>query len=978
MNRKHLTALSLILAAGAYSHRADAVEQPQALPSGLELASGIAPRVQALQLSQVPNRMAGPYRAFRHDFPGSWVASWDQATQVPHRLFGDGIEAPGSVADPTKAAQVAEAVLTRHLALLAPGAQLSDFVLAENVLSRGMRVVSFLQYAGGRRVLGGQLSFRFKNDRLFVIASKALPHVGQSRATVEIDAGLAAKSATQWIEQDFGPATIVMGEGASAVEGPFVLPVLTDGQVVGYHDVLVVTLDVQSPRARFDVYVDVTSGAVVAREQTLHFATGQVLYNAPVRYPQSDRQDYPAAGAQLTVSGSPTSVSDTGQITFGGATASVTTSLSSPLVSIDNQLGPEVSTTLNVADGGMAIWDESQDSDADAQLSAFIHAKLIKDYVAVIAPEMNWVNNQLEVNVNINDQCNAFYDGTSINFYRESNQCNNTARLADVVYHEFGHGVHHHAVILGSGDFEEGLSEGVSDYLAATYTSDSGMGRGFTKSNAPLRQIDPPNGEAHWPEDISQDPHETGLIIAGALWDLRKLLVAKYGETQGVVVADDLYYQGIRNADDIPSMYTEVLAADDDDGNLANGTPNVCEIIDAFGAHGLRTVNATTTGLSVEPPTMNGHDVSIELEGLFPECPSDAVTQAEIMWRPEDAPTSQAVDMAGGPTIYTGTIPDQPEGTVVRYRVELSLAASAKLVFPANPADQMYQFFIGEVTPIYCTDFETDPEAEGWTHQLLAGQPSEGADDWQWGQPNGTPQNGDPPVAFSGISVFGNDLGAGNFNGLYQGDKTNAADSPVIDVSGHDAIRLQYRRWLNVEDGVYDRATIYANGAPVWSNFASQQMQGAGTHHTDREWRFHDVDLTDHVSDAGTVQIRFEIASDQGLEFGGWNLDDFCVVAYDGPGPQPQPVCGNGQLEVGESCDDGNTVPGDGCDELCQSEGSGGGDPGLDPDPTEEDPFTVSSGCGCRVTGTPTPRGLPYALLALGLAGVAIRRRRRD
>jgi cysteine-rich repeat protein len=32
------------------------------------------------------------------------------------------------------------------------------------------------------------------------------------------------------------------------------------------------------------------------------------------------------------------------------------------------------------------------------------------------------------------------------------------------------------------------------------------------------------------------------------------------------------------------------------------------------------------------------------------------------------------------------------------------------------------------------------------------------------------------------------------------------------------------------------------------------------------------------------------------------------------------PVCGNGTVEAGEQCDDGNTVPGDGCDALCQSE----------------------------------------------------------
>jgi cysteine-rich repeat protein len=38
-------------------------------------------------------------------------------------------------------------------------------------------------------------------------------------------------------------------------------------------------------------------------------------------------------------------------------------------------------------------------------------------------------------------------------------------------------------------------------------------------------------------------------------------------------------------------------------------------------------------------------------------------------------------------------------------------------------------------------------------------------------------------------------------------------------------------------------------------------------------------------------------------------------------GPPPQePVCGNGELEDGESCDDGNLVIGDGCDDICKTE----------------------------------------------------------
>jgi cysteine-rich repeat protein len=32
------------------------------------------------------------------------------------------------------------------------------------------------------------------------------------------------------------------------------------------------------------------------------------------------------------------------------------------------------------------------------------------------------------------------------------------------------------------------------------------------------------------------------------------------------------------------------------------------------------------------------------------------------------------------------------------------------------------------------------------------------------------------------------------------------------------------------------------------------------------------------------------------------------------------PVCGNSEIDAGETCDDGNAVPGDGCSALCQTE----------------------------------------------------------
>src|SRR6185312_2303988 len=88
-----------------------------------------------------------------------------------------GIAAPGAIDHADIAEQVARQALADNLALLAPGASLADFSIVSNTYDGNIRAIGFAQFSQGMRVLGGQVSFEFKNDRLFVIGSEALPNV---------------------------------------------------------------------------------------------------------------------------------------------------------------------------------------------------------------------------------------------------------------------------------------------------------------------------------------------------------------------------------------------------------------------------------------------------------------------------------------------------------------------------------------------------------------------------------------------------------------------------------------------------------------------------------------------------------------------------------------------------------------------------------------------------------------------------------
>jgi len=375
-----------------------------------------------------------------------------------------------------------------------------------------------------------------------------------------------------------------------------------------------------------------------------------------------------------------------------------------------------------------------------------------------------------------------------------------------------------------------------------------------------------------------------------------------------------------------------------------------------------------STPPTVVPAGAEGYPIQFDVQGLIASCDGQGVEAIDISWRLRDEPrAAHDLAMTGGPEHWEATIPEQQPGDVVQYAVAVRLADSPVVTIPENRADPMLEFFVGDVVPLYCTDFETDPELDGWTHGLTSGESGEGADDWQWDQPQGGPGSGDPVDAYSGTYAFGNDLGHGDFDGNYKAEKVNFALSPVIDTAGFTNVRLQYRRWLNVEDGFYDQATIYANDEPVWTNFDSLAGEDSNTHHRDRQWRFHDVDLSDSVTD-GTVQVRFELTTDGGLQLGGWTLDDVCIVGFERP---LEPVCGDGVIDADEACDDGNTESGDGCSSRCLEETA----PVLADDRAI---LTPQGGCVCTLARPVAPGSTRWAGLIALASLLGLRRRGRD
>jgi len=931
---------------------------------GLWLWDGTPAAPTPTPVEAVPQRMDRAWERFQTANPGQWHTTW--VRQSPSFIFGGSIPAPGAVASAERAAEAAREILNRHVDLLAPGAAASDFVLVANHLNEAgdYRTVGFEQTYRGLPVVGGHLSVRIKNDRIFALSSQAVPFVDLQIDEKTLDPSQAGEAARDWIGSVRGGRPTV-----EAVEGPMVLPFAKEDGRLQFERVLKVKLESFEPLEFWDVYIDARSGAPVARRQTLKFIDGEVRFRTPDGNPQAGRVTEPARDLRLegqigggalfdvqldgqgrfsTMGTEPVTLSNPRQpgVDLGGGP--ITSGMSSPTVRVaDIGNGGPTPITGEISDGGVLEFDFASNQFNDATLNTYLSTLDVRDRILDLVPNLGWlINNQQLALSNFTSSCNAVSTGQFIIMFRAGNGCENTGLLDDVVFHEFGHTVHAQSLIRSVGSFDNAHSEGLSDYIAATLTEDSSIGEGIRFSNQPIRETNPSTSVTWSQVQNSQVPHTRGLTYAGSMWDLKQALQAKLGEEDGARTADLLWFETLRRANGIPTTFEETIAADDDDGDLSNGTPNFCEILEAFDEHELVFTSAFESGTG--PVAIDGLNIEVPLLASSVSCGQN-VTSGTVNWTAEDG-TTGTVELNLGNARLSGRLPadEVPVGQIVEFDILTTRSEGDAVRLPQNPAAPTFQTFNGELEEFSCNDFSSDPFATGFASEQRAGQSRPGANDWQFGEPQG--RSGDPDGAFSGTGAIGNDLGlafpgGGAGNGAYQPGIANAMLFPSVTVEARDRLILRYKRWLTVEDANFDRATIAVNNRVAWQNAA-----GAGNHE-DSQWVEHYVDVTDLVGADGVVDVDFVLLTDGGLNFGGWTVDDFCVTGYD------VPECGNGQVEDGETCDDGNLVDGDGCEATCIETPPVCGDGVVEGGEACDDGNQVN-GDGCEADCTETPTGV--------------------
>ena len=250
-----------------------------------------------------------------------------------------------------------------------------------------------------------------------------------------------------------------------------------------------------------------------------------------------------------------------------------------------------------------------------AARNAFYHLNIVRQVSSKWLGSGNnstatsWFATDVGANVNLSQTCNAFWDGSTVNFFQSDSTCSNTGEIADVMQHEFGHGLDHNTKSGTTGDTAKG--EAMADTVALLLSRDNCVGPGFFKSTGHGETTACPTAVRDFKYSVTKaniatkcqkssgcagalgyECHCESHLLSGATWDLSQAYVQRYGTEEGWHQFERVYLRAIPMMtaylpNTAGNAYSAFLAADDDNGNTTDGTPNSDLINAAFNAHGL-------------------------------------------------------------------------------------------------------------------------------------------------------------------------------------------------------------------------------------------------------------------------------------------------------------------------------------------------------------------------------------------------------
>ncbi|MEE8524594.1 MAG: hypothetical protein V3T72_11740, partial [Thermoanaerobaculia bacterium] len=393
---------------------------------------------------------------------------------------------------------------------------------------------------------------------------------------------------------------------------------------------------------RWEVLVDAHSGEILAFEDKNQYQTAREVRGGV--YPLSNdaigAEGIEQAGWPMPfdsiLNAATTLTTDSGGNAPVCVAGDITSSLSGEFVRMNDFCGSTSLTSAGDVDFGTSAGTDCATpgfggaGNTHSSRTGFYELNRIKEQARGQLPANTWLQSQLTSNVNRGVACSAFWSplASTVNFFCSATGCANSGELAGIIGHEWGHG-------MDDNDANPSISspaEGIADLYAYLRTDNSCIGRGFrlgvncggygdacTACDG-ARDIDFANRATGLPHDVAWinancgtgigpcggGIHCEGAVYAEAVYDLINTdLPGLFGmdHNTALEVGTRLTYAGGGAVGDwyqcaapfggcsADGGYLNFLTADDDNANLADGTPHMSAIFAAFDRHGIACNN---------------------------------------------------------------------------------------------------------------------------------------------------------------------------------------------------------------------------------------------------------------------------------------------------------------------------------------------------------------------------------------------------
>ncbi|MBC8523540.1 hypothetical protein H8D29_06395 [PVC group bacterium] len=335
---------------------------------------------------------------------------------------------------------------------------------------------------------------------------------------------------------------------------------------------------------KVELVVDVETGEILHEKNLILHLTGNISGIATESSGADTCGPESAAGlpyARVTLEGNSIFADVNGDYDVPG-TGTLISKLDGKWFNVNNNSGSDSSISQSSLNPNILHNSTNSSEYYRAEVNAYLQSNIVRDFALLHNPSFPTIASEqsFPVNVNIGDVCNAYYDGSSINFFASGDGCSNTA-FSVIVHHEYGH----HMVNIG-GSGQGAYGEGMGDVMGVLVTGDNELARGFYIDDCTNGIRNAINNHQY---PCTGEIHDCGQLLSGCVWDTLAEMEAAYPITGHDIVSSLAVNSILLHSGDAitPSITYDWLTLDDDDGDLTNGTPHSVQILAGFAMHNM-------------------------------------------------------------------------------------------------------------------------------------------------------------------------------------------------------------------------------------------------------------------------------------------------------------------------------------------------------------------------------------------------------